>query len=853
MSPHLLVGVAGALALAAPIFSQENDFHPGSEFVENRGQWSPDARFRAAFGPVTAWIREDGWVLECRDPRRSRAAALRMTFDSIGSLPTGELPQPTRFSWIRGTDPSNWIAGARSFDRVRLPAVADGVDVVIRDGGGYPEYDLLVEPGASLADLRVRCDGTEGLRIDADGTLVLETSLGPLRQPSPDTWEVLADGSRGSVDCRYVLHGDRTFGFAADGWSGATPLVVDPGLVWSTYLGGSADDVVLALDVAPNGETVVCGTTESGDLPTTTGALQTGYIGRSSGGGTGDAFVARLSADGSRFLFVTYLGGSSGDEARAIVVDAQGEITVAGSTWSADFPVTSDAFRMTRGNRDDGFVARLDAAGGALLYGTYYGGNGFDEVFGLTVDRARDRIVISGTTRSSDLPTTAGAFQTSLSTSVNAFLAILDRRTQPGSTLVEYATYLGGTDGSVWVDAGPHHVDAGGIVTLSGVTYASDHPTTPGAFQTTRSGRAAGFVTRLDPSQQGASALVYSTYVGGSGSEFDCIAQPDSAGMITVAGSTQSQDMPTTASGFQPTVSGAQRSGFLSRLDPTQQGAAALRYGTYLYGTRTHVFDRIRTLAVADGGIALVGGQTGSDGFPETAGAFQRPRRKGGGALHGFLTLFDTTAPGAQGLLYSTAVESCGNRSDEVLAVHYDHASRAATVGGRTGDGFAISAGAPQAAFGGGLDDGFVTRVELRALPPSTTRFGQGCAGTAGIATVEPDLDAQLCSRYRIRFTGMRLASSVFVFLGFSRSTYAGLPLPLPLDSIGMAGCTLLVSGELSVSIPTGTGAASWSLNIPGDTRLLGQRFYNQGFVIDPGANALGVVSTNAIEAEIRW
>ena len=210
------------------------------------------------------------------------------------AFPIEEQRLPGVHNYFLGNDPERWRSNVPLHGAVLLmTGLYPGIDLRARSQDGHFEYDLLVEPGADLEQVVVTVEGADGLRLDPDGTLIIDTVLGPVRQPLPKTWQVTAAGERQEVACRYVLRGENTFGFETSDWDPDLALVVDPGLVYSTYLGGSGDDAAVAIALDATGAATVGGETDSSNFPTTPGAFDTTFNGGASSN-PGDAFVTRL-------------------------------------------------------------------------------------------------------------------------------------------------------------------------------------------------------------------------------------------------------------------------------------------------------------------------------------------------------------------------------------------------------------------------------------------------------------------------------------------------------------------------------------------------------------------------------
>jgi hypothetical protein len=395
-------------------------------------------------------------------------------------------------------------------------------------------------------------------------------------------------------------------------------------LVYSTYLGGSDTDSGSGIAVDGSGNAYVTGYTFSTNFPT-----QYAYQATKSGGANGlsNAFVTKLNATGTALVYSTYLGGNGSDGGSGISVDAAGNAYVAGSTSSTNFPTTSGAFQTTKNGSANAFVTKLNAAGTALVYSTYIGGAGPDLANGIRVDAAGNSYV-TGSTHSTNFPTTPGAFQPINRTTTNQFNAFVTKLNSSGAVLI-YSTYLGGSSD----DEGKGiAVDTAGNAYVTGWTTSTNFPT-QNAYQTTKGGGANfynSFVTKLNST---GTALGYSTYLGGSNGDYGSGIAVDASGNAYVTGWTNSTNFPT-QNAYQTTRNGSQN-GFVTKLN---SGGAALVYSSYLGGSG---YDFGSGIALDGYGNAYVAGGTSSTDFPTTTGAFQTNLR---GGQNAFITKISTLA-----------------------------------------------------------------------------------------------------------------------------------------------------------------------------------------------------------------
>ncbi|MHC4140485.1 MAG: DUF7948 domain-containing protein [Planctomycetota bacterium] len=585
-------------------------------FVENRGQWDTPARFVARRGPMVARLEPNALVLDLnrRQGGRIEGLVVRLAFEGARAQATisGADRQPGARNFLVGRDRSRWRCGVPAYGAVFYRDVYEGIDLRVNDADGWLKYDVLVAPGANLGDVVVRCDGIEGLALRGDGALVMQTAAGPIVQEPPVTWHELPEGGRHLVECAYCLVGERSFGFDVPGRDPGLALVIDPGLEWSTFLGGSGEDWILSMSADDTGKVTVAGKTNSIDFPTTPGAYDETYNGAPS---SDEAFVSRLSADGSTLLWSTHLGGAGFDWIFDHVVDdVTGVVTVVGQTSSGGFPTTPGAFDETHNGGLDAFVARLSADGTSLLWSTCLGTVSADRA--VTVDLGASGLVtVAGYTSSAGFPTTPGVHDETYNGVRDVFVAQFDPA-QVGQDQMLWSTFLGGSDEEGYGDGlatfPPDAAlleatldDATGEVYMSGYTQSSNFPTTVGAFDTSYNGGSADiFVARLSAD---GSQLQWSTFLGASGTFDDVpagIALDQASGLVTVAGIAKWHDFPTTPGAYDTTFNGVM-DGFLARFDPSRSGPGQLVYSTVFGGSGLDVF--MGMSVKADGTTDLVG------------------------------------------------------------------------------------------------------------------------------------------------------------------------------------------------------------------------------------------------------
>ncbi len=673
-------------------------------FEPNRGQSNSKAKFLArGIGYSLLLDRSEAILALGKTARPSATLHMKMvgatdalTFSALEEL-------PGKSNYLIGDRPANWRTNIPNYRRVAERGIYKGIDLIYYGTQRQLEYDFTIAPGADPRDIRLAFQGADNVRTDAQGELVLSVKGGEVRLAKPVGYQEIS-GERHAVDVKYVLNAGRRVTFEVAAYSEKQPLIIDPILSYSTYLGGSNIDGSNAIAVGTDGTVFIAGGTFSTDFPTAH-PLQA-----NSGGGPDfpqDAFVAKVSADGSTLLYSTYLGGENQDIANGIAVDTFGNAYVTGTTLSPHFPVTAGSFDTLCGSDGEcgaklnmgllvsnGFVTKLNAAGSGLLYSGFLG---FDEdVRGnaIAVD-ADGNAYVTGQTEPAIVgpafPPAIGAFQTGFAGVSDAYIAKISAS---GSSFA-YASFLGGSG----EDSGYGiAVDGSGNAFVTGLTYSTNFPTGGSAIQTTNGGAGDAFLTKVDTKSTGTASLVFSTYVGGGGLDQGNGVAVDGSGNIYVAGLANSSSFVFTPRGFQTTNLG-QGDAFAAKFSTT----GTLTYFTFLGGTKA---DSASGVAVDASGNAYITGTTVSTDFPTTASIFQPAY--GGGNADSFVAKLD---PAGTTLLYSSYLGGSNTELSSGIAV--DTTGSAYVTGQTCSQDFPLSN--PLQAVPGGNCDAYVSKVSILA------------------------------------------------------------------------------------------------------------------------------------------
>ena len=733
-------------------------------FEANEGQTNSEVKFLARSRGYIVFLTATDAVMNLHPGAKQAGAGpaflrMRLAGANAHSSLSGSDELSGKTNYFLGRDPAKWHTDVPTYSKVHYSSIYPGVDLLYYGTEGRLEYDFVVSRGADPGAIRLEFEGAVPV-IDKQGDLVLKLGQDEVRFRKPVVYQEANghSGSRRFVDGRYSLTADHQAAFQLGSYDKNRPLIIDPILVYSTFLGGSSSDGAYGIFVDAAGNAYVTGGAVSNDFPTTVGAFQTAFGGQN-GNCTeapffqcGDVFVTKLNPTATApLVWSTYIGGTSSEVGFGIRADASG-VYVAGQTSSTDFPTTGGAFQtaLPNGSTRGGFITKLNPSGSALIYSTYLAGSTTDKLRGLAVDSGGNAYLTGGT-QSADFPTTPSAFQTALAGASNAFVTKLNAT---GSALA-YSTFLGGNTSDA---ANSITIDSSGDAYVTGGTTSTTFPT-KNPIQAAFAGGGTtcpaqhvsicgdAFVTELDSK---GSTLIFSTYLGGKGEDSGVGIALDPAGNIYVSGGTDSTDFPTTAGVVQPTFGGgsvgcttageACGDAFLTKINAAK--TAPFVYSTYLGGTDDDVAGF--GLVIDAAGNVHMAGITGSNDFPVTANAIQ-PAFGGG-------TLIPNCNPGfvcgdafvakfsldASTLAYSTYLG--GGSDDGAGSIVQDTAGNDYVVGVTISDDFPVTPGVVQPTCGtapfcndGVGSDAFITKLAVpfptASLLPLNVDFGNQVVG----------------------------------------------------------------------------------------------------------------------------
>jgi gliding motility-associated-like protein len=568
------------------------------EFIENKGQWDPQVKFQSSAGSGSFFLTEKGFTVSQYNPKDIEDIKIRMHeanysdtvkrqisknsirrdsysvqfLNSQNPVIVADKEVPSVNNYFIGNDPSKWASNCKIYLGVTYKNIYPNIDLrYYTDGAGNLKYDFIVKPGARIDDIAMKYTGAKKLSVKKR-ELNITTSLGTNRELKPYTYQVI-NNQRTELDCRYVIKGD-VVKFKVKNYSPDQTLIIDPTLIFFTYSGSYADNWGFTATYGKDGSFYGGGIAFGENFsPKATGYDQ-------SFNGNFDIAIIKLSPDGRRRIYATYIGGSEADQPHSLIEDPQGNLVIAGRTSSSNYPTTNKA---GKGGGFDIIVTKLNATGSAIIGSMTIGGTANDGV--------------------------------NIADDQSNFLQSLKRN------------YGDDARSEVLLD-GANNIYVASC-TSSGGSAASGNafPTTPGAFQTSLKGKQDAVVLKLNSS---CNTLLFSTLIGGSDNDAAYVLAFGSTGNVYVAGGTASKDffanIPTDGviKSANPALGSGDKDtdpcdGFVVELNGT--GTQAIR-GTYIgtekadqiYGIGSDKFGFIYVMGTSEGNMKVINAEFSNTG-----------------------------------------------------------------------------------------------------------------------------------------------------------------------------------------------------------------------------------------------
>ncbi|MBN8723190.1 MAG: SBBP repeat-containing protein [Acidobacteria bacterium] len=653
-------------------------------FEENLGQADKEVKF-ISHGKDYNLLLTSSKAILLTNAKEFESLELEFLGANSNTQLIGKNKLTTKTNYLLGDNENNWQKSVNNYKEVVYKELYPGVDLVFYGKEKNLEYDLVVAPKVDPGLVKLRFQELNNshqtsIEIDKQGDLLIETKSGLVRQHKPFIYQEI-EGRQIAINGSYKKHNDNTIGFSLAEYNQDFPLVIDPEISFSTYLGGQLTDQASAIAVDREGNSYIVGTTSSNNFPLVK-PLQA-----SPGGGPLDIFIAKLSADGSSLVYTTYLGGSSIDQAFDIAVDSSNNIYITGLTISSNFPTKSALQAQKGGGVFDAFVTKINASGSELVYSTYLGGNDDDQGFSLAVNQ-QGNVFVTGSTASRNFP---GVTEGVLNGITDGFVTELNRQ----GTAVIYSRFLGGNDED---EASSIAIDSQDNAYVTGDTFSPNFPVKDGV-QANLAGGQDAFISKLNPSGD----VIYSSYLGGTGNDSAIDIAVDLDGNAYITGSTASSNFP-----IKDALQIANAGGGDAFITKITANGKELIFSTYLGGTLT---DNASSIALDPSENIYVSGTTFSTNFP-----MLRPvQDKNKGNNDVFLTKINSVG---NNLLYSTYLGGAGQ--DDSLGITVDTLGTTYLVGTSISTDFPV-VNALQS-VSAGTADAFIAKI-LEPLGPPVPDF----------------------------------------------------------------------------------------------------------------------------------
>ena len=670
-------------------------------FEQNLGQYPKEVYFVSRSAQSSALITDSGLILS---NKRLTGTPISVQFNGAEKKkPIGIKLLEGKANYFIGNEEKNWIRNVPLYKQVESKEIYSGIDIRYHSRGSLLEYDFIVHPEADVNQILIDVSNADSILINESGSLAISANGETLFQHKPYIYQIVED-EKIEIDGQYKLLAENQVGIEVGKYDSSLDLIIDPVLEFSTHLGAEDEDLVTDIDVDSAGNIYLTGTTGSVFFPTAN-PIQANY-----GGGSLDAFVTKLSPDGTSIIYSTYYGGSNWEgagifsiegasHAGGIAVNDQNEVFVVGFTDSSfDFPLVN-AYQNTYGGGEyDGYFVKLNSAGDTILFSTYLGGDDRDLLYDVEIDSTGKPVAV-GESRSANYPTTAGVVQTVRDPTYYATDGVITKLDNTGSVVM--STYLGG-DGDERLFG--IELDDSDNIFVTGSTDSQNNLPVPNAAQTSPSGGWYNwdiYIAKLDAA---ATAVSFGTYWGGTSKESGRGITLDSNGKVIVVGDTDSNNFPT-QSAYQGSLLGPTDAVLVK-----MSTAGVVDFSTYLGDTSDEAGWDVE---VDFQNKIYVSGSTVSQNFIEVSPLTEFDTSATGYGGDAFITQFSEDG---STVLFSSKVGGYGE--DHGFALHLDQAGHI-YLGGRTNAyNFHTTPGVIQPTIDNG-HEGFIVKLQGdTALPP---------------------------------------------------------------------------------------------------------------------------------------
>jgi hypothetical protein len=659
-------------------------------FVENRGQVNKNVCYllKSPLSSISFTPNEIVHRFAAKQKDSQQSLRLRFLGANNDTEVLGLEESEARVSFLHGKDSQKWISGAPTYHKLLYKELYPQIDLIVSGREGVIKHEYHVRAGGEIETITIEYKGAKDIRINGQGQIEIDTAIGTLIEEKPLCYQIV-DGKRVEVKSRYRIDKGSIVKFEVADYRKDSEMVIDPALIYSSFLGSPEFDYSYGIAVDKNGNAYVTGRAGWDSFPVSPGAYDTTFD--ADGGDPGEAFVSKFNASGTSLIYSTYLGGSGSETGKAVIVDPNGNAYVTGYTASPDFPISPGAFDTGFNGGDDIFIAKLNATGTDVYYSTFLGGSSSEIGNGITIDSSGS-VYVAGETSSSDLPMISGSYDTSYNGSKDAVVAKLNNT---GSGLL-FLTYLGGTNDDTGNDIA---LDVKGSAYIVGTTSSNNFPVTAGAYDTGYNSNSDAYVTKLNSSGTG---LIYSSFLGGSQGDYGLGIEVDGNRNAYITGNTNSSNFPTVPGSFDTSYN-ADSDAFIIKMNAA---GSNLYYSTFIGGS-TGAYgasDLGRGIALDRGGNAYITGRTTSYDYPTSPDAYDKVLSPDDDV---FLTKLDSSGTYLQ---YSTYIGGVTPWGEGAYAVAVDTTGSAYITGDTYSSSYPTTPGAYDTSHNG-FWDGFVTKL----------------------------------------------------------------------------------------------------------------------------------------------